>query len=81
MRNSLIFFTLCSYTYWKHFVQIWLESQSRKQSNMHFYYGGGGCVYGAHRNFRNGIHLTKLLRYNKMNFAVVCHKLHYHLNL
>ena len=39
-----------------------------------------GCEYGARRNFRNEIHLTKILRCNKMNFEVVCHKIHYHLN-
>ena len=42
----MIFFTLCSYASWKHFVQIWLESQSRKQSYMHLYVGG--FVYTAH---------------------------------
>ena len=42
-------------------------------------YMTGGCVYGARRNFWNVIHLTKILLYNEMYFAVICHKMHYHL--
>ena len=39
----------------------------------------GVCVYDARRNFRNEIHLSKILLYNLLNFIVVCHKIHYHL--
>ena len=47
---------------------------------IHMTEGGGGGVYGARQNFRNEIHLTKILLHNKMNFAVVYHKMHYPLS-
>ena len=39
---------------------------------------GGLCIRRS-RNLRNEIHLTKILLFKKLNFIVVCHKIHYHL--